>query len=165
MFRTRYCCGPLYVCSYCKECKEKERWLTDVLITNEYQHRVPPSIYYACLKDTLRERREKELRRERQLRLEFARNREQEHRMQEQRMLKQRQQQEQRNAQKREKISGELGEALFHFSEKQFQRDFDVLVQNLQQEWELKPEPPKARQKELRFVRHARSARPLPPSF
>jgi len=148
----------LYVCPYCTYCKQTQRWLTDFL-SKEYEHRVAPSIDYARRKDTLRQQLSQVEQRARQLRLKFAQEPEQEHRMQEQRMLKQRQQEDQRKAQQREEYSGVLGE---HWrKEKEFRSDFDATVQHLMQEWKLKPEPPKASEKKLRFVRTSvRPARP-----
>jgi len=93
MSRIRYCCGPMYVCPYCKEVDKTQAWLTDVLITKEYERRVARSIDYACCKDTLRQKQSQQEQRARQFRLEQLFSQAQESK-QEQRMLQQRQQEE-----------------------------------------------------------------------
>ena len=132
-------------------------WLA-AWLAKDYQHRVASNIDYERHKDTLRQRQNQQEQLARQFRLKqlFTQTQERE---QEQRMLQQRQQEQQRKAQQREACLGELGE---HWRlEKQVRLEFDAIVQHLRPEWELKPEPPKEREKKLRFVRTSvRPARP-----
>jgi hypothetical protein len=130
--------------------RQTQEWLTQVLITQEYQQKVASNIDCTRRHDTLREQKSQQEQRARQLRLR-QRFLQAEESRQEQCMPQQREQQKQRKLQKAEDLLHEQCR-----TELRFRREFAATVQHITSEWKLKPEPPKAK---LLF---ARPVRPLP---